>query len=312
MLSSITCEICSGASSAWLTVNGYRHYRCGCCKHVFVWPRPDQSVLHNVYANDGYYADAEQQVARLLKQARQRLGRLEEIAARKGLARKLLEIGCADGQFLRVARSRGWDVAGVERSHALALRARLNANAPIHEGLVEDLDASETFPVIYAWEVLEHMLDPGAFLASMARRLSPEGVLALSTPMIDGLVAGFMGSRYPMIMPPEHLSLFSRRSLTLLGGKSNLEVIHFSSFSHIGTRSLASGLSRILLGRELAQVPAFGRGVLMAGASLTAWIPKVVDAVGLGTEMEVFFRRRTGPTSGSTPPSQRCPGRKSL
>ncbi len=58
---------------------------------------------------------------------------------------------------------------------------------PVYHELLQDCAplAGRRFDLVYASEVVEHVPDPAAFVALLAERLTPEGVLVLTTPTVD-------------------------------------------------------------------------------------------------------------------------------
>ena len=287
----VPCEVCGAPAARWRNVADHDHFRCGDCRHLFVHPRPTRERLDDFYADPGYYATARREEARLAAEADGRASLLTQIASRLGLGRRLLDVGCATGVFLCAARAGGWSTTGVERSLATAALARERSGAPVYEGLIEEIDVpGAPFDVVTAWEVLEHASEPTSLMQALARNVVPGGLVALSTPRSDGIPARVMGERFPMICPPEHLSLFSRESLGRLSRSLNLEMLHYTSFSNLGPASLASGLSRRMLGRNVSENGATGRLLLGGMGFALAWIPWLVDRAGLGTEMLVVLR----------------------
>ena len=292
-MSKTQCEICGSPSEHWADINDYPHFFCKSCVHVFVYPRPSQLVLDQFYADGQYYEAAQAQRERLTRDARDRLDRLASLCRRFELPARLLDVGCASGIFLTEATRKGWLAEGSERSVTTAAQARVLSTSTIHCGILEEVDISTgPFPVVTAWEVIEHATKPGEFLAALVRQVQPGGLIALSTPLIDGLPALVMGVKFPMLVPPEHLSLFSRKSLSILASAHGLREVSYRSFSNLDARSMASGLSRKLLHRELHENPPFARAVMNFAGITLAWMPYIIDKLGLGTEMEVIYRRK--------------------
>lgn len=288
-----SCEVCRKPARFWAAISGYDHLRCEACGHLFVSPRPTQEALDAFYKGGAYYDKAEAEQARLLHEASQRLDRLRDLRDRFGLESRLLDVGCATGYFIKQAAAEGWQVLGVDRSAELARRARQYAGTEVIDCILEESELdSGPFPVVTAWEVLEHALDPRAFFAALARNVSTGGLIALSTPLANGIPARFLGVRFPMLTPPEHLSLFTRRSINSLASEYGFEEISYRSFSNLNYQSLASGFSRLIVGKNLSEIPTPVRlGCELAGLAC-AWIPAIVDRLGWGTEMEVVFRRK--------------------
>lgn len=287
------CEICGVPTRFWAEIERYSHFRCGRCGHLFVYPRPSQDALDSFYMGGRYYDKAEAEQDRLLREAAQRLRRLDRLCLHFGLTRRVLDVGCASGYFIKQAVDAGWLATGIDRSATLAQRARDYAATQVIDGILEEMNLADSpYPVVTAWEVVEHARDPRAFFSALARNTVPGGLLALSTPLADGLPARVLGTKFPMLIPPEHLSLFTRRSINLLASEFELEEVSYRSFSNLGPASLASGFARLLLRRNIDQVSAAARAACRLAGWMLAWLPMAVDGMGWGSEMEIVFRKK--------------------
>ncbi len=76
--------------------------------------------------------------------------------------------------------------------------------------------AGDTFDAVTLWDVLEHLPEPHAALAEIARILRPGGRLVLTTGDVGSLAARLSGSRWHLYTIPEHLFFYTRKSLRLL------------------------------------------------------------------------------------------------
>lgn len=126
-------------------------------------------------------------------------------------AGKLLEIGCARGDFLRVARE-SFEVYGVEPNPELAESAA--GAAPVHRDVIERTPWSG-FDVIASFHVIEHVDSPRSFIRAAAERLKPGGLLAIETPNIDSLPYKILRSRWRQFIP-EHYFFFDPKTLARL------------------------------------------------------------------------------------------------
>jgi 2-polyprenyl-6-hydroxyphenyl methylase / 3-demethylubiquinone-9 3-methyltransferase len=130
--------------------------------------------------------------------------RVAWIAQRVPKSVPLLDIGCGAGIAAEAFARLGFSVTGLDAASAVIEAARAHATRdalPItyRIGTPEDLVAEGArFPVVTALEVIEHVPDPAAFLATVARLLTPGGRLFLSTlnRTAQSLLAAKIGAEY--------------------------------------------------------------------------------------------------------------------
>jgi SAM-dependent methyltransferase len=146
---------------------------------------------------------------------------------------KLLDIGCGFGQFLQIARERGWDAGGVEPSPPAIAYIREKLGLEVVETLPDDL---RSYRLITMWDVLEHQSTPWAFLEKLARSVSPGTVLALTVPnrrcFLTWLAELFWIISRGRIRTPlgkfyfiTHLQYFSRTGIRALLERAGFEIL---------------------------------------------------------------------------------------
>ena len=131
-----------------------------------------------------------------------------DYALRRCVGTKLLEIGCAPGSLLRVARERGFEAVGIEPNRAYVEEIENHSGCQVIEGEFPVAFPMWKFDSIVAMDVLEHVKDPEAFVSAALKLLNPGGRLVLMVPALleDGLFR-------EQDMHFEHLHLFSEGHL---------------------------------------------------------------------------------------------------
>ncbi|MGD1058492.1 MAG: methyltransferase domain-containing protein [Solirubrobacteraceae bacterium] len=107
-------------------------------------------------------------------------------AAPLAAGRRVLDAGCgaAYGTIL-LAEAGALEVVGVDRASEVldSVRTQMPSNVVLNEGDVTALPYENgRFDLVVCFEVIEHLDDPGRALDEFRRVLTPEGVLAVSSP----------------------------------------------------------------------------------------------------------------------------------
>ncbi|MFI5346122.1 MAG: class I SAM-dependent methyltransferase [Elusimicrobiota bacterium] len=189
------------------------------------------------------------------------LDRLPE--PRRGL---LLDIGCAAGHFLKLARERGYDVEGLEVDERFVKIAQDGGLTGVRQGILdEDFTRKNDgrYDIVSMIEVLEHVDDPLGFLRLAGRLLKPGGHLLIAVP--DNRRPTPFG-RDLWDYPPHHLTRWVPSALKLALEKSGFTVEDLRSkplpvvdLSRIWADRTAQWILRaiklVLYGRNAAKKP---------------------------------------------------------
>jgi len=141
--------------------------------------------------------------------------RLAQIQKYGVVGKKYLDVGCATGIFLEAALDKGFDVTGIELSEEACSAASESVRVKI---VVADVnkyirESGTKYDLVTAYDILEHVQDPRAFLCDILGALAPGGVLAIATPATDHFLRKLMGKSWPMLQPLQHTFMFSQRGL---------------------------------------------------------------------------------------------------
>jgi 2-polyprenyl-6-hydroxyphenyl methylase / 3-demethylubiquinone-9 3-methyltransferase len=139
--------------------------------------------------------------------------RFEFIAARAALSgRRALDVGCGGGLLCESLARAGAEVTGIDLAPGMIEVAKLHA---AEGGLAIDYrvtgadellrESPAGFDVVTCMEMLEHVPDPGAMIATLARLLCPGGALFVSTlnRNLKSFLLAIVGAEYLLrLIPP--------------------------------------------------------------------------------------------------------------
>lgn len=139
---------------------------------------------------------------------------------------RMLDIGCGSGDYLARMRNAGWDVLGLEPSRTAAKRAEGRFGVPIVcDSFPSAKLPTESFDLVTAHQVLEHLEEPLAALVSMRNLLDRNGQLLLTVPNAGSWSARFFGPAWLSWDLPRHLTHFTKQSLTRMAVLAGLKPI---------------------------------------------------------------------------------------
>lgn len=194
--------------------------RCATCRLAFAPAEPAPGELPALYAasyfrgDSGHYGDYVAEEPAHRRQARRYLRRLAAAGRRGG---RLLDVGCAAGFFLDEARRAGWSTRGIEVSEYASARARgLLGLDVLTSSFVDAPLGGEQFDVVTFFNVFEHLPNPRAVEARLARIVAPGGLVLLETWDSESLVARLLGARWHQWDPRFIPYYYSRRSLGII------------------------------------------------------------------------------------------------
>ena len=287
------CTVCG--STEWTVAFGGRDARygvpgqftirrCGTCGVMVTWPLPKLRQIPHLYPR-AYQphvvrsapkaAPLAQGRSLLTRVASSQLFRLLRAVAGtttywmpplQGGAR-VLEIGCGIGDFLARLAQRGWECYGVELSEQAARTAADRSGATVYAGAFESLDlGSRTFDAIFAFHVIEHLLDPREVLLKARELLRPSGYLVLSVPNADCWQMNVFKSRWHNSEIPRHLWHFGPAPLVRLLLSSGFTIEKLASQRH-STRDFLCSLGLVL--RSASCYPCLTRHLMLLDSKET-------------------------------------------
>lgn len=215
------CNLCDQQLSRVLFVkNGFNIVQCLSCGLVYVGNPPSKAELEKLYSFDSNYHVNLQGDGSECKEHVNLARQHYELVTKYKTQGRILDIGCSAGFFLKVANENKWETYGLEISKDTAELARKRYGLEVSVGsLYEHSFMPNFFDVVTMWDVIEHVRNPIKTMSVINRILKNDGIIALSTPNIDGLFPKLsykisnVINYWPHPEPPFHLFQFSKKTI---------------------------------------------------------------------------------------------------
>jgi SAM-dependent methyltransferase len=170
----------------------------------------------------------------------------------EGQGRTILDFGCHDGSKLMFWYQRGWQVAGIDlNERAIEVARRRFPEGRFWCSDLLELEIAERFDFIRTDNVVEHLLNPVAYLTALAKLIKPGGALRVFVPNGRALSARLFGRYSYIYWVPFHLNLFSAKTLHLAMERAGFTEIDCMTFAPVG--------SWLQTQRQALSRPGFGR-----------------------------------------------------
>jgi 2-polyprenyl-3-methyl-5-hydroxy-6-metoxy-1,4-benzoquinol methylase len=272
------CQLCGDKPlEKFVVTGGTTLWRCRTCE-LYQCGNLVEPVAYEGEYHQGYSL-------RLRRKQLSAASRLSRVAPLVDCQRpRLLDVGCSVGATLLAARQRGWEAAGVDVSRDAVEFCR---DKGLDCQTVDDFDLpfpDESFDVVTAWHVIEHVADVSETLREWRRVLRPGGILAMETPDASSRVVRRRGTEYRRFWAPEHTYTFTPDTLAEFVDRAGLERLSLPTFGRLSDLPLWTAcyavsretllLTKRLLGRHKAFLIFARRTVDSAAANIPASLPK--------------------------------------
>lgn len=232
--------------------NTFRVVRCLNCTHAFCAPIPK-----NIYKN---YED-------VIDKEYLRHSKTRELSAKAALkvinqyahGKRLLDVGCATGDFLKIARKFGYSTEGLELSH-WSSKIAFKRGIKVHVETLKSLSGKmvKKYDVITLWGVIEHFENPKEEMKYLYRLLKPNGIIVLWTGNVDALMSRLLGRRW-WYWQGQHIQYFTHKSLNCLAKTTGFEYVITKRYTFAATdNQLNNSLKRFWFGKYIMMILKFG------------------------------------------------------
>ncbi|MDP2089247.1 MAG: class I SAM-dependent methyltransferase [Flavobacteriaceae bacterium] len=205
-------------------------------------PKPTNEELGRFYENSEYlpHTDSHKSLFDKLYQFVKKNAiahKVNLLNSLKPKSKTVLDIGTGTGDFLLACKINGWKTTGIEpnknarfltqeKFQQLSSKDSSNQFYDSLKSLQESyFENPVQFDVITMWHVLEHVPDVENYIKQIKSLLNPNGTIIVAVPNFKSYDAFYYGKFWAAFDVPRHLSHFSKKSIAVLFGNENMEVI---------------------------------------------------------------------------------------
>lgn len=229
-----SCPVC-GNKTFYTVFNKHGFEICRCleidhCGHFFANPQINEEVLIEAYSGEGektgqatandLWIDvllSEENLNYDQRKYLNGLAAIEEALKTETIgSKKVLDIGCSVGIFLKTANEQGWETLGLEWNKKAILYARDTLGLDVRPQSLEEANFEDaSFDAVTLWGVIEHLKQPVKTLQEIVRLLKPGGVLLTFCPNAASLVCRVLREKAATFDGRNHPSYFTPTSICL-------------------------------------------------------------------------------------------------
>ena len=197
-----------------------RVQRCQGCGFVFTSPRMSAKKLEEYYTKN-YRLEGlpvPKSIEEFLSESYKEIWFSKERDLNLILSAKtsgrILDVGCASGTLLWLAKQKGFEVKGVEVGRGPAEFARNVLGIDVFCGQLEDENFGEReFDIVTMIHALEHVPHPRQMLRGIYKILKDDGVLIVVVPNFASWSSEKNGASWKWLQPENHYSHFTPETI---------------------------------------------------------------------------------------------------
>ncbi len=203
--------------------------RCNHCSLVYTNPRVKADLMLSSCAqgDDEVYVSQEEGRKKTFEEGIFWIKKTVPFSSKESSQKPvLLDVGCAAGFFLAVAKEHGFEPYGVELNSWLADYGRKKFGlSHVTSGTLESAKFSANlFDYVTMWDVLEHVPDPSATLHELSRITKSGGHIVISYPDYNSIFAKLFGRRWWFLLS-HHIYYFTPATMEKILAKNGFTVV---------------------------------------------------------------------------------------
>ncbi len=224
-----SCPICTGQSVYYNKKSGYTYFKCSSCGLIYLDPLPTatEEIYSDQYfqgADLGYgYVDYDLDKKSMDQAFKLYISKIKSYTE----GRNLLDVGAATGYFINIAKEYGFITQGIEISAFAAHKAK-EKGLDVFNGTLKDFVSHTKFEVVTMLDVIEHVLNPTEEIKAVSTLQPNGGIVIINTPDAGSVFAKVLGAHWHLLIPPEHVHCFTKKSMSVLLNKAGYEILEYT------------------------------------------------------------------------------------
>jgi 2-polyprenyl-3-methyl-5-hydroxy-6-metoxy-1,4-benzoquinol methylase len=282
------CPGCRWAEcSLFCEKDGFKFDRCPACWTIFMNPGPSIDVVSRLYeisktyeywAKYVYPQSAEQRYTQL---SQPRADYIMSAMKSNSIANQsILEIGAGTGEVIRELTQLIQDVQAyaVEPNPDMWINYDHSEVNLLKVPLEEINETQNKFGVIYAFEVLEHLLNPELLFQKASSLLTNGGLLILSTPNSASIEVTSMKNTSNTI-DIEHISIVTPLAIHSLANRHNFKVVKIETPGKFDLELMSPRFRRFFL------------KIFFKGKAKSATVQDFISKYGFSSHMKIVLQK---------------------
>lgn len=229
------CVACGhdGIASSF-NLNGFHHHKCAKCETVYVSPRLTDSCIEELYSDEYYNEMFSRSMLPVFDRRKATIGqsKYQQTVGHwgKSHAGSVLDVGAGIGEVPDVFKDNNWETSVIEMNPVAHDWLVDRGHVDVFKGSLENYSRTKPFDVIMAWGVVEHVIDPEAFLKKVVSLMADDGLFVSEVPNGLSLLVNYCSNTGTdperILMGEQHIVLYSPSAYIDLHEKCGLERVH--------------------------------------------------------------------------------------
>lgn len=219
-------------------ISGYKIIDCKICGFFHIFPFPEKKVISEFYRNKFYQEAKPKYIKKVKKEIdywnntyQDKMEEFERYIKKR--KKRILDIGCNGGFFLKFFKARGYDVLGIEPSDEASRYARKFDIEIINKNFEQiPLNELGRFDIVHLSFVLEHLRNPQGTLIKIYKILNKNGIVCIESPSefnpLQKIIKEKLNKPPWWIVLPDHINYFTPESLRKLVEHCGFKVLEMT------------------------------------------------------------------------------------